>query len=123
MALMDQMAEELKTDGTDAKHAEESAQKDYEHLMSSSQRTREQSAKSLTEKESAKAEWGEKIETTKTEQRTTQEGYMKLGQTIAGLHGSCDFLLQNFDMRKEARSHEMDGLKNAKAVLSGATME
>jgi len=32
----------------------------------------------------------------------------------------CDWLLSNFQVRKEARSEEIDALKNAKAVLSGA---
>ena len=39
---------------------------------------------------------------------------------IAQLHGSCDFLLENFDVRREARSGEIDAIKKAKAVLSGA---
>merc|ERR1719213_1366812 len=39
---------------------------------------------------------------------------------MAQLHGSCDFLLENFDIRKEARASEIDALKKAKAVLSGA---
>jgi len=36
------------------------------------------------------------------------------------LHVQCDFLLQNFDLRKEARTNEVESLKNAKAILSGA---
>ena len=31
-----------------------------------------------------------------------------------------DWLLKNADARKAARNHEIDGLGNAKAVLSGA---
>ena len=45
---------------------------------------------------------------------------MALGEYIAQLHGSCDFLLENFDVRREARSGEIDAIKKAKAVLSGA---
>merc|ERR1711972_888447 len=47
----------------------------------------------------------------------------ELGATleyIASLHGECDWLLKYFDVRKEARSGEMDSLVSAKAVLSGA---
>ena len=39
---------------------------------------------------------------------------------IAKLHGDCDFLIENFDVRKEARASEIDALTKAKAVLSGA---
>ena len=39
---------------------------------------------------------------------------------IGNLHKDCDWLLQNFDLRKDARAGEVDSLKKAKAVLSGA---
>ncbi len=45
---------------------------------------------------------------------------MTFWRYIAQLHGSCDFLLENFDVRREARSGEIDAIKKAKAVLSGA---
>merc|ERR1719238_96603 len=41
-------------------------------------------------------------------------------QAIQALHGECDWLLKYFDVRKEARSSEIDALGKAKAVLSGA---
>jgi len=120
MALMDEMVTDLKSDLTDAKHAEETAQADYERLMKASQETREANAKSITEKEGAKADWQEKIENSKEEQASTLDALKKNGEYIAGLHSSCDFLMDNFDLRKEARTNEIEGLKNAKAVLSGA---
>jgi len=123
MALMDMMIEELKTDYDNSKHAEEMDQKDYENLMGSSQKTRAQNAKSITEKESAKAEWGEKIENAKTEHASTTDALLKLNEFIHGLHAQCDFLVENAGMRKEARTSEIEGLKNAKATLSGASFE
>jgi len=36
------------------------------------------------------------------------------------LHKSCDFLMDNFDTRKKARTDELEALDKAKAVLSGA---
>merc|ERR1719482_375728 len=120
MALMDEMVNDLKSDLTDAKHAEETGQADYERLMEASQKTRSANAKSITEKEGAKADWQEKIENAKTEEASTKEALLKIGEYISGLHGSCDFLVENYGMRKEARTNEIEGLKNAKAVLSGA---
>jgi len=122
MGLMDMMTSDLKDDHTEAKHAEEMAQKDYENLMSASQKSRAANAKSITEKESAKAEWSEKIENAKTDHALTTDGLMKLNEYISGLHASCDFLIESYDQRKEARTNESEGLKNAKAVLSGANM-
>merc|ERR1719155_174928 len=123
IALMDMMIKDLKTDHTDAEHAEETAQKDYEELMSTSQQSREKMAASITGKESSSAEWTEKIENAKTDSASTTEALAKLGELIAGLHAECDFLIANYDSRKEARTNEIEGLKNAKAVLSGASFE
>merc|ERR1719324_642280 len=120
IALMDMMIGDLKTDLTDAEHAEEMAQKDYENLMGASQKTRATNAESITEKESASAEWTEKIESAKTDSASTTEALAKLKEYIAGLHSSCDFLIENYETRKEARTNEVEGLKNAKSVLAGA---
>merc|ERR1719181_449724 len=120
MALMDQMVADLKADMTDAKHEEETAQADYERLMKASQETRAANADSITQKEADKASWSEKIETAKEEQMTNLGALEKIGEYIAGLHSSCDFLVENYDLRKTARTNEIEGLKNAKAVLSGA---
>jgi chromosome segregation ATPase len=123
IALMDMMIKDLKTDHTEAKHAEETAQKDYETLMATSQESREKMAACITSKESSSAEWTEKIENAKTDQASTTEALGKLNELIAGLHAECDFLIANYDTRKEARTNEIEGLKNAKAVLSGASFE
>ena len=120
MQLMDNMVEELKTEHTESKHEEETAQKDYEDLMAASQKSRTKNAESITEKESASAEWTEKIENAKTEQASTTEALAKVKEYIAGLHSSCDFLMENYGARKEARTNEVEGLKNAKSVLAGA---
>ena len=84
MQLMDNMVEELKTEHTEAKHEEETAQKDYEDLMAASQKSRTKNAESITEKESAKSEWTEKIENAKTESASTTEALAKLAEYIAG---------------------------------------
>merc|ERR1719311_386089 len=111
------MIGDVKTDLTEGEHAEEMAQKDYENLMAASSAT---NAESITEKESAVAEWTEKIENAKTEQASTTEALAKVKEYIAGLHSSCDFLMENYGARKEARTNEVEGLKNAKSVLAGA---
>jgi len=123
MGLMDNMVNDLKTEHSESEHEEETAQKDYEALMQASQKSRTANAKSITEKESAKSEWADKIENAKTEQASTQDALAKLGEYVAGLHASCDFLVENYSTRKEARTNEIEGLKNAKAVLSGANFE
>jgi septal ring factor EnvC (AmiA/AmiB activator) len=36
-----------------------------------------------------------------------------------GLHGECDYILKNFEVRQEAQAQEIDALREAKAILSG----
>jgi chromosome segregation ATPase len=120
LALMDMLLKELKDENTEATHEEETAQKDYERLMSDSQASRADKADSITSKEKAKADLDVSTENAK-EQKTSQEAeLMNVNQYIAQLHSTCDFLVQNYDLRKAARSNEIESLKNAKAVLSGA---
>merc|ERR1719158_386999 len=44
----------------------------------------------------------------------------QLGNYKAELHGSCDFIVKNFEIRQQARDEEIEALKQAKAILSGA---
>merc|ERR550537_1858905 len=99
---------------------EKTAQKDYAELMSDSQATRAGDVKALTTKESAKAETEAKLMTAKETRSATSTDLKQVQTVIADLHASCDFIMQNFDLRKEARTNEIEGLKNAKAVLAGA---
>merc|ERR1719261_1903068 len=39
------------------------------------------------------------------------------------LHSSCDFVMKNFEIRQTARMEEMEALKQAKAILSGAKFD
>merc|ERR1719198_2854737 len=41
----------------------------------------------------------------------------------AELHESCDFVMKNFEIRQTAREEEIEALKQAKAILSGAKFE
>ena len=117
---MDMLLKEVKDENTEATHDEETAQKDYERLMSDSQASRADKADSITSKEKAKADLDVSTENAK-EQKTSQEAeLMNTNQYIAQLHSTCDFLVQNYDLRKAARENEIESLKNAKATLSGA---
>ena len=44
----------------------------------------------------------------------------QLSNEKADFHGSCDFVLKNFEIRQTARDEEIEALKQAKAILSGA---
>jgi len=75
---------------------------------------------SIREKEGAKADLEADLEKTKTEKKETVAAAMDKAEQLRDLHLECDWLLANFDARKEARAGEVEALNNAKAVLSGA---
>jgi hypothetical protein len=120
MALMDMLLKELSGDISDAENEEKTSQKDYERLMADSQTTRHQNAASITDKEAAKADMDTAVEDTKAKLDSQQTSLANLHQYILQLHASCDFLVENYDLRKAARENELTSLANAKAVLSGA---
>jgi len=120
LALMDMLLKELKDENTEATHEEETAQKDYETLMADSQAGRADKAGSITSKEAAKADLDVNTENAKEKQTSQEAELMNTNQYISTLHGECDFLVGNYDLRKAARENEIESLKNAKSVLSGA---
>merc|ERR550537_2192875 len=72
IALLDNLSAELKDDSTQAKHDEETSQKEYEKLMTDSQASRAQNVESITAKEAAKADLDEKTESTKELKRSAK---------------------------------------------------
>merc|ERR1719160_1181074 len=119
-ALIKKLTNDLKMEMQANDMEEKTAQEDYEELMADSAEKRAGDSKTITEKEAQKAGLeGDLDQATKDHKGATGD-LLALGEYIAQLHGSCDFLLENFDVRREARSGEIDAIKKAKAVLSGA---
>jgi len=56
----------------------------------------------------------------KTNLKETSGELDSLKATLADLRSDCDFITKNFDTRQAARSEEINGLREAKAVLRGA---
>merc|ERR1719264_2208452 len=120
IAMMDLLVKDLDKEMTEAETSEKDAQADYEVLMSDSKAKRQADSKSLKEKGSAKADLESSLEEHKEYLADAGKELMITLKVIHNLHGECDWLLKYFDVRKEARSGEVDSLEKAKAVLSGA---
>merc|ERR1719416_331633 len=100
---------------------EKEAQSEYETFMADSAAKRAAETKSIAMKEAAKADLGAEIQRLTEEKGSTMKEAMATAEYIKDLHLDCDWLLQNFQARKDARAGEVESLKNAKAVLSGAS--
>merc|ERR1719213_458767 len=99
---MDMIIKDLGNEMKDAEYEEKTASKDYGELMADSQAQRAGDTKSLTGKQSSKAEIEGKLQTSKETQAATAQDLKLIATTIQDLHASCDFILENFDLRKEA---------------------
>jgi hypothetical protein len=120
LALMDMIMGELKASIQEARMEEKYAQKEYVELMEDSKESRAQDVKSTTEAESSKADIESSLTEAKENQMLTLEQSQNVIATLAKLHGACDFIIKNFELRLNARTAEIEGLKTAKAVLAGA---
>merc|ERR1719359_150827 len=105
IAMIDLLKADLEKQITEMELVEKDAQADYEQFMKDSAEQRALDSKSITDQEALK---GKQVELMETE------------KYIMELHQECDWLLQHFDLRKEARTGEVEALKKAKDVLSGA---
>merc|ERR1719409_2621473 len=111
IGMMDQIMRDLENDMKDAEYDEKTAQDDYAKLMGESEATRTQDTKSIADKEASKADLEAKLVTDKDTAASNAEELANVQTAISDLHGTCDFIIQNYDLRKEARSNEIDALK------------
>jgi DNA repair exonuclease SbcCD ATPase subunit len=120
IGMLDLMVADLDTEITEIETEEKENQAEYEAFMDESAKKRANDAKSIEDKESAKADLEGTLVASKEEKAAKTKEAMATAQYLSEVHGDCDWLLSNFDTRKEARAGEIDSLKKAKAVLSGA---
>jgi len=120
MTMIDMLVKDLDKEMTESTVEEEEAQKEYQAFMEASATKRMTDSKNMGDKQSALAALEADVLAHKEEKTATTGELMATEKVIASLHGECDWLLQNFEMRKTARAGEVDSLTKAKAVLSGA---
>merc|ERR1712194_993530 len=120
IAMIDLLIKDLDKELTEAETDEKNSQGDYETMMKDSAAKRTTDSKALSEKGSAKADTVAALQETSDHLADKNKELMATDKYIASLHAECDWLLQYFDARKEARAGEVDSLTKAKAVLSGA---
>merc|ERR1712113_1139008 len=120
IAMLDLLSKDLEKEMTEATTEEKDAQADYEQLMKDSAAKRTLDSSALAEKGSCKADTEAELQAHESHKTAEGKELMATMAYISSLHAECDWLIQYFDVRKEARPGEVESLKRAKAVLSGA---
>mmetsp|Transcript_24982 Transcript_24982/g.54905 ORF Transcript_24982/g.54905 Transcript_24982/m.54905 type:complete len:703 (+) Transcript_24982:62-2170(+) len=120
IGMMDMMINDLKKQMQEATFDEESSQQDYEKLMADAAKKRAADSASISEKEGALAETQEELHEAKDTSSAKMNQLEETQEYLVDMHKTCDFLLENYQKRKDARATEIDGLNKAKEILSGA---
>merc|ERR1719272_1553899 len=119
--MIEQIIADAKAMESDALKAEEEAQVAYEVFVTETNN----SIDAATKESITCAENQAKAEAQKVETEMSRDGVMSeleaLASENADLHKSCDYTLKNFDLRQGARQSEMEALKQALSILSGAS--
>jgi hypothetical protein len=120
MVLIQDIIEEAHEMEVDALKAESDSQAGYEEFIKNSNAAIATAKKQITEKTDSRSD----TESTKVgaegDLAASLEDAEKLATYKAELHKSCDFLMKNFDTRQNAITAEIEGLGQAKSILSGA---
>merc|ERR1712190_29022 len=123
MSMIEQIISDAKAMEAEAIRSEEDAQKAYEDFVKETNNSIEAKSKDIINKSETKA----KAETDLVEAKKEKEDVLleleQLANYKAELEQSCNFVLKNFDIRQTARDEEVEALRQAKAILSGAKFE
>jgi len=120
MGLIQQIINDAKAMEAEAIRAEEDAQKAYEDFVKDTNESVEEKNKDIVHKSKTKAKAEADLVQAKDDKDAVLLELEQLGNSKAELHASCDFILKNFEIRQQARDEEVEALKQAKAILSGA---
>merc|ERR1719329_703700 len=123
MGMIQQIINDAKAMEAETIRSEEDAQKAYEDFVKDTNASIEEKSKDIVNKSESRA----KAESDLVEAKENKEAVMleleQLANYKAELHSSCDFVMKNLEIRQTARDEEVEALKQAKAILSGAKFE
>merc|ERR1719262_54071 len=120
ISMMDSLKADLAKEIQEMEFNEKDSQEEYEQMVNDAADKRAADTLSIEEKTTAKAGLEADIVKNGDSKAAQEDELMATKQYIADLHAECDWLISNYETRKEARTAEIDALKKAKAVLSGA---
>merc|ERR1719409_939878 len=123
MSMIQQIINDAKAMEAETIRSEEDAQKAYEDFVKETNASIEAKSKDIVNKSEVKAKAEADLVEAKEEKESVMVELEQLSNYNAELHASCDFVLKNFDLRQTARDEEVEALRQAKAILSGAKFE
>jgi len=119
LALLETVIADSKKLENEALAGEQDSQSSYENFMKDSNASIKQNQRAVVDLSAAKAKAEQTLSLAGADLKATLQELESLQGVLAGLDKSCDFLLNNFETRQEARLTEVSALKEASAILAG----
>jgi len=122
VSMVEEIADDVKKEQTDALMAEKEAATAFAEMQARSQKLWDDKQQDITERVSTRAKLGVQINTLKETKVEKSEELDSIVKQLGSLHESCDELLKNYGKRKEARTFEVSQLKDVMDILSGSSI-
>merc|ERR1719162_1965572 len=121
LGMIDLLRSDLMQQNTEVEVNEKHSQASYDSFVVDSADKRAIDSKAITDKEDRKAELEMSLHQLKNDKKEAEQSQASLAKEQYILRKDCDWLLEKYKLRKEARTDEIDSINKAKAVLSGAS--
>lgn len=100
--------------------AKADAEKDYKKLVAATKKDISALSMELDKLNMFKAQAKSDLLVAKKSLKGDAQELADIAAETAELHENCDFLMKNFGLRQSARTEELEGLQQARAMLSGS---
>merc|ERR1719453_771734 len=101
IGMMDLLKADLQKEITEMEVTEENSQEEYEQMVKDAADTRAADSLSIEQKESAKAQTEADLVKAEEDKAGAEDELMATKKYVADLHADCDWLMSNYETRKE----------------------
>jgi chromosome segregation ATPase len=115
--LLEGIVADSKKAEADAIAAEQNAQATYESFMTDSNKAIAEKSEYISNLSGDRAKAAEEHNMVKRDLAATGKKLADLAAEKDDLHGNCDFIMENFEKRQDARRSEIDALHEADAIF------
>mmetsp|Transcript_110624 Transcript_110624/g.253343 ORF Transcript_110624/g.253343 Transcript_110624/m.253343 type:complete len:120 (-) Transcript_110624:30-389(-) len=118
---MQKFLDETRASVKEALTTEKAAQKDYVSFVRDSNAMIDSKTREVVEKKDLSAKQTEEHSQLASDGEENDDAIKGLGEYLQRLHRTCDATLADFTANQQARTDEMDSIREAIAVLSGSS--
>jgi chromosome segregation ATPase len=120
IGMLDTISADIKAEQSAAKKEEDDAQADFEEAVADMQKSSQVKKKDVLGKEAEASRVRETLLDLKENLSEVQDEKAAAQSKEHALHADCDFLVQNYEERKKARTNEIEAVTRSLSILSGA---